>query len=121
MRNFKFSTVFMYTTVLTLLGCQTDTKNPDISEIEQAVSEIKMEYAPDSRVAIFDIETIESEHSIVLNGRTNLPEALATFKEKLKDSNIRYADSIEVLPASDLNGKTQGIITLSAANLRSNP
>lgn len=121
MRNFRFSTVFICTTVLTLLGCQTDTKNAEISEIEQAVSEVKMEYAPDSRVAIFDIESIKSDHSIVLHGRTNLPEALAKFKEKLTNSNIRYTDSIEVLPASDLNGKTQGIITLSAANLRSNP
>lgn len=121
MRNFRVSTLLICASVLTLVGCQTGNNNANISEIEQAFSEVKMEYAPDSRVAIFDIEATELKDTIVLKGMTNLPEALNTFKDKLANSNIIYTDSIAVLPSPQLDGKTQGIIALSAANLRSKP
>lgn len=121
MRNFRVSTLLICASVLTLVGCQTGNNDANILEIEEAFSEVKMEYAPDSRVAIFDIEATELRDNIVLKGMTNLPEALNTFKDKLANSNIRYTDSIAVLPSPQLDGKTQGIIALSAANLRSKP
>src|SRR5690606_32750391 len=69
----------------------------------------------------FDIDATELNDSIVLKGMTNLPKALDSFKSRLESSNITYIDSVAVLPSGELEGKTQGIIALSAANLRSQP
>lgn len=43
-----------------------------------------------------------------------------TFKKELDSQNIKYTDSIEVLPSKKLEGKIYGVINNSVANLRSN-
>src|SRR5690606_29503168 len=121
MRNFRLSTTLICVGILTLVGCQTGNNNEQLSKVETTYSEVKKEYAPDSRVAIFDIEATALKDSVVLNGTTNLPKALNSFKAKLAQDNIAFIDSVAVLPEAELQGKTQGIIALSAANLRGAP
>lgn len=120
-RKFSICGLLYGVLVLTLLGCQSNNNDSRIIKIEQTYSEVKKEYAPDSRVAIFDIDASQLKDSIVLRGMTNLPKALDSFKSRLDGSNITYIDSVAILPSGELEGKTQGIITLSAANLRSQP
>jgi len=121
MKNFNLSTGLIYLGIWILVGCQTNTSHDRISEIEQLTQEVKTQYAPDSRVAIFEVETTASNEYYVLNGSTNIPQALQTLKDKLSALNIAFIDSVSVLPETDLEGKTQGIIGLSAANLRATP
>src|SRR5690606_36703270 len=52
---------------------------------------------------------------------SNLPEAVTVLKEKLNVLNISFIDSVQLLPSNQLNGLTQGIISLSVANLRGQP
>ncbi|WP_417363227.1 C40 family peptidase [Galbibacter sp.] len=121
MKNFRLNTAIICVGILTLVGCQNGSDKAKTSEIEELYTAVKTEYAPDSRVAIFDIETTALNNSFVLKGMTNLPKALSTFKNQLADNDITFVDSVQVLPSSKLDGKTQGIIALSAANLRSKP
>lgn len=121
MRNFKLGIGLIYLGIWVLAGCQTNTDPGKVTEIAQLTQEIKTQYAPDSRVAIFDIEPTASNESYILKGSTNIPQALSTLKEKLSALNIVFIDSVTVLPAAELEGKTQGIIALSAANLRATP
>lgn len=121
-RDFNYRTKVLFLGILTLIiGCQRQDTADEILKIRTAIIEVKEQFAPDSRVAIFDIEANKQNDTIVLKGMTNLPEALQAFKVKLENFQYPYLDSIASLPSDELEGKTQGIIALSAANLRGMP
>lgn len=82
--------------------------------MEPHIEQVKQDYAPDSRVVLFDVE----QKGEVLAGETNHPEAKQALLEKLESEKINYIDSISVLPSEEFRGKT-GVINLSVANLRS--
>ncbi|SFG02519.1 C40 family peptidase [Pontibacter chinhatensis] len=85
--------------------------------MEEHIEAVRQEFAPDKRVALFKIE----QRGNVLAGETNMPEAKQELLGKLKAENIAFVDSIQVLPDAELEGKTYGVITISVANLRSEP
>ncbi|NHF59033.1 C40 family peptidase [Flavobacteriaceae bacterium TP-CH-4] len=89
--------------------------------LEEQISTIKNKFAPDKRVALFQVEAVAREGKYLLKGESNLPEAVSALKKRLSDDNIDFIDSIQLLPSADLEGKTRGLITISVANLRSNP
>ncbi|WP_441000337.1 C40 family peptidase [Fodinibius sp. SL11] len=90
-------------------------------DIKQKISNISQHFAPDSRVALFDVEAKSNNGEWVLKGETNLPEAKNALFDSLSAVNVTTVDSINVLPEDGLEGKTLGIINNSVANLRSRP
>jgi uncharacterized protein YgiM (DUF1202 family) len=103
-----------------LIGCKEDPNRPE-EPIQVKLAEIIAEYAPDKRVALFDVTAIKNTNKYILKGETNLPEAVKALKTRLAADSIAFVDSIQVLPADYLGKKTKAIINISAANLRSNP
>jgi len=109
-------------TTLALLLLNACAGNPSHENLlAEEIHEIKTEFAPDKRVALFDISAVQKGDTILLQGESNLPDAVNAFMEKLNAENIAFIDSVQLLPSSDLEGKTQGVINISVANLRSNP
>lgn len=110
-------------TGLLLVGCNsgTETVVEENSPASAAIDEVRNQYAPDRRVAIFDVESVDTTGTLVLRGESNLPEAVTDLKQRLDAQNITYTDSIQMLPAEDLEGKTEAVIQISVANLRSRP
>ena len=108
-----------YLVLLLIFGCQPEHKE-DV-DIQTFIEEIKNEFAPDKRVALFQVEGKETNGSWTIKGETNLPSAAIELKEKLDKNNIRYIDSLQILPSKELDGKHNGVVTISVANLRSNP
>ncbi|AKD05096.1 C40 family peptidase [Pontibacter korlensis] len=102
-----------------LMACTSgkETATTANAPLEPHIEAVRQEYAPDKRVALFKVE----QHGNVLAGETNMPEAKQELLEKLKAENITYIDSIQVLPNAGLEGKEYGVITISVANLRSEP
>lgn len=98
-------------------------KNDIIKEnaLNDEIYAVKTDYASDKRVALFDVKAIKQKKNYLLKGESNLPEAVAALKDQLKVKNINFVDSIQMLPSEDLNGKIFGLVTISVANLRSNP
>ncbi|MGM1054738.1 MAG: SH3 domain-containing protein [Bacteroidota bacterium] len=94
---------------------------PAVNESEQYIKVIKSEYAPDARVALFDVESTRNNGTYILKGESNLPEAVKDLKQKLKAENISFVDSINMLPSTEMEGNTEGVIKISVANLRSKP
>lgn len=94
---------------------------PAVNESEQHIKAIKSEYAPDGRVALFDVESTNNNGTYILKGESNLPEAVSALKQKLQSQNIRFTDSIKMLPSAEMDGNTEGVIKISVANLRSKP
>ncbi|MBD1260057.1 C40 family peptidase [Maribacter polysiphoniae] len=105
--------------LLVLQGCKED-KVP-INLLQNQIDEIGKEVAPDKRVALFDIKAIKDNDTYILKGESNLPNAIEALKTRLSAENVDYIDSIQLLPTKALEGKTQGVITISVANLRSQP
>lgn len=95
-------------------GCQVDSTDERIDTI---ISDLKIAHAPDKRVALWDIRWVDGS----LSGETNLPEAHEELISQVNSLGIVYTDSIRLLPTSDLEGYTQALVTLSVANIRSEP
>ena len=98
-------------------------KNDVINEnaLNDEISAVKTEYAPDKRVALFNVEAINQKKNYLLKGESNLPDAVAALKDQLKAKDINFIDSIQILPSEDLKGNVFGLVTISVANLRSYP
>lgn len=102
-------------------GNDTTAKAPAVNESEQYIKAIKSEFAPDARVALFDVESTYNNGTYLLKGESNLPEAVRALKQNLKAQNISFLDSIRLLPSAEMEGNTEGVIKISVANLRSKP
>ncbi|MBI5661649.1 MAG: C40 family peptidase [Ignavibacterium album] len=95
--------------------------NPDMEKVKSIVKNVKEKFAPDKRVAVFNIEVEQPEKKIVIKGETNLPEAKQELIRTLDGEAIKYEDKIEVLPSKELGDKIYGVINLSVSNVRTNP
>lgn len=91
------------------------------SEVQNVITEVRTEYAPDKRVALFDIEASNSGEKLILKGDSNIPEAVKSLKTKLASKKIEFVDSIHLLPEGDLKNTPKALVKISVANLRSNP
>ncbi|MBK9012726.1 MAG: C40 family peptidase [Saprospiraceae bacterium] len=100
------------------LGCQ---QNYQLKQAKQIAEELRLEFAPDKRVALFRIDTIGGGKTLEIHGETNLPEAKKSFFEKLKSAEITFVDSLDLLPSSELGGRHFGIVNVSVCNIRSEP
>ncbi|MEO0339434.1 MAG: C40 family peptidase [Bacteroidota bacterium] len=116
--NLLFSSFILMASLL-LTACQPEAISSEINTIETAIAELKADYAPDKRVALWDL-AVKEGNPVVLKGRTNLPEAKKDLDTKLSRLDIAWTDSIRVLPEdSDLGDQVYGIVNLSACNIRS--
>ncbi|MGI9553197.1 MAG: NlpC/P60 family protein [Aurantibacter sp.] len=106
--------------ILFLIGCKEDPNKAE-DPIQVKLVEIKAEYAPDKRVALFDVRAEEEDEKYILKGESNLPEAVKALKTNLVADSIAFIDSIQLLPADYLGKNTMAIINNSVANLRSKP
>ena len=115
--------LFLALTVFSLfVACEeNETAVDEPNEADDVISEVRTEYAPDKRVALLNVETVEKDGGYVLKGQSNLPEAVDELKKRLQAEKIKFTDSIELLPSKDLEGKTFALVKNSVANLRSNP
>ncbi|MBC5992323.1 C40 family peptidase [Pontibacter cellulosilyticus] len=94
------------------------TATPAPSPLTTHVEAVRKQFAPDKRTVLFDVTAKENG---VLSGETIVPEAKAALLSKLQAANLAYTDSITVLPEAELEGKHYGVVTISVANIRSQP
>ncbi|MBJ7882951.1 C40 family peptidase [Gelidibacter salicanalis] len=116
----KISKIGVLFLALTLaMSCATRVENK--THLTKEIEAVKSQYAPDKRVALFDVTAEKRGKVYMLKGESNLPDAVEALKNNLTAAKIDYIDSIQILPASALEGKTLGLVTISVANLRSRP
>lgn len=123
MKNYK-SYFIIPAVLLMIMGCEQEGEKSKKAptEAERIIAQVREEYAPDSRVALFDIEAVSTDEKFILKGESNLKEAVEELKSDLKEAELSFVDSIRILPDdAALEGKTQGVIEISVANLRSEP
>lgn len=110
-KNGFYSILLALVFSISMFACESS----DSSDADRIIEDTRKEFAPDKRVALFDI----SYESNVLSGETNLPEALEILKNRLEESGINYTDEVTVLP--QMEGQDFGVVTISVANIRSQP
>jgi len=110
--------------VLFLCGCTEEksiAQKPSEAKVFASVKELQKKYAPDKRVAIFNIKTYELGNKLIVVGDVEKEEAKKELLNALAVENKEIVDSITILPDEKLGTKTYGIITVSVANMRSEP
>jgi gamma-D-glutamyl-L-lysine dipeptidyl-peptidase len=89
--------------------------------VEEAIAAVRAEYAPDRRVARFDVEASHDDGVIVVTGETTAAAARAAFAHALAARAIAYRDETMVLPDPALGDRTWALANNSVANLRTIP
>lgn len=104
-----------------LLACTAGKNSTQTAPAEDAFSphiwEVKKSFAPDSRTVLFDVKGFNN----VLKGETISIAAKQELITRLQKANLPFIDSLIVLPAADLEGLHHAVVTVSVANLRSEP
>jgi len=75
------------------------------------IEELKVNYAPDKRVALWDI-TFENDS---LKGETNQPLAYQELIEGMEAAEINFINAVNQLPAIALGNQTKALVTISVA------
>ena len=97
-----------------LISCSS---NYNVIKLDSYIEFIQNKYAPDRRVALFDIDYSHNNDVIIVGGETNLKSAKEHLLNILDSLDINYEDNIDLLP----NTKIYGIINNSVGNLRGRP
>jgi cell wall-associated NlpC family hydrolase len=109
----KLRAVFFLWVLGAMISCVQEEKE----KAEAIIDHVENSYAPDRRVAFFDIEWEKGQ----LLGETNIPEALVSLRDSLKEQKIDFQNKVTVLPHESLGDRNFAVVTLSVANLRSQP
>ncbi len=96
-------------------------QKPSDAKVLGPVKELQKKYAPDKRVAVFNVKTYELGNALVVSGEVERKEAKEELMQLLAEEKKEIIDSVIVLPDERLGNKTYGIITVSVANMRSDP
>lgn len=119
MKKTLFHKAFVFIFLAFHMACGSNLKEKDV--LIHEIETIKHTFAPDKRTALFNISILDSPSNLTLTGESNLPHAVDSLRNVLKAKKIQFKDKIIILPTSDLVGKTNAVINVSTANLRSNP
>lgn len=105
--------------ILLIVGCKPTTNDTNL--VQEYIDKIQQEVAPDKRVALFKIQAIKQNKAYLLKGESYLTDAVDKLRKEIQDNDVEIIDSIKILPSASLGEKTNALVTISVANLRSNP
>ncbi|MEW6653568.1 MAG: C40 family peptidase, partial [Bacteroidota bacterium] len=106
------------TALLSITSLAQDNK---IDKVNKMIEIVKQQYAPDKRVAVFQVKAGNIDGLITLTGETNLAEAKEKLLAAVKSAGLKTNNEIKLLPAEELQGKIYGLVNLSVANNRTKP
>lgn len=106
-----------YTLLLVLGSVLFSSVSMMAQDVNAIINKVKKEYAPDSRVAIWNVEVKKTAQGYDLSGKTTLPEAKEALLKELGTQKIKYNDRITVLPDASLK-QQWALVSISVACLR---
>jgi hypothetical protein len=108
--------------LLAIILCTSCNNNSGLVKKVAGVHQIiKTQYAPDKRVAIFDIHFDFSDDKMIASGMTDSKEAYLQLLASLKSMEVAFIDRIRVLPDTIVGNKMFAIARNSVINIRSAP
>ncbi len=119
----KLASLFVLSLFISLFAAASEVGDRIIpAEVAQLSDSLKCVFAPDKRVALFEVDYSFSGKNVMLRGVTTSPEAKAALLNGLAKADYKVMDCLQVLPdEKELEGKTYGILNISVSNLRVEP
>lgn len=115
---FKFSITLVLILLVTLISCK-EVSNNDLTQLKTINDSIKKIYAPDKRVAIYDIHFSLLKDQIKITGETDQEEAIETLIELVEVKGGRIENLVTILPDSSVGEWKHALVNNSVANIRS--
>ena len=92
------------------------------SPLTAAIDSLKTRYAPDSRMAVFDVTCVQQGSIAIVRGEVDNPKAKEDVLNLVHNSlGGQTIDSLKVLPDQQLGEKRYGIVSVSVGNVRTAP
>lgn len=101
-----------------LISCK---NKGELTNLRKITKGLKKEYAPDKRVAIFNIIVTKQKDFITVSGETNLPEAYKKLTDSLASLKLPFQYKTRVLPDTAIGENSYAIARNSVINLRTAP
>jgi hypothetical protein len=96
--------------------------NKDSAAVKAALDSLQQRYAPDDRIAVFDLKLEQRGSTIVVKGDVDNPKAKEESVAAIaKASGTTVLDSVTVLPDPRFGENDFGIVAVSVGNLRTKP
>jgi cell wall-associated NlpC family hydrolase len=112
--------IFLAALLSGLLSCSQPPKST--SPLTVAIDSIKSHYAPDRRMAVFDVACDQQGSIAVVRGEVDNPKAKEDVLNLVHNSlGGQTIDSLRVLPDPQLGDRRYGIVSVSVGNVRTNP
>lgn len=111
----KFS--FLILLSLSIDSCHKEADNNQ--EIEALNNNIRKFYAPDKRVAVYEIDLVSNNGSIEITGESDQAQALDSLRSILKAKGFSFKDNSTLLPDSTVGNTMMAVVNNSVANIRS--
>ena len=111
----------LYLFILILIAACSSNNSLLVTGLEGVTKSIKAQYAPDKRVAIFDVNFDNSDDKIIAYGMTDSKEAYQKLLDSLKSLNVAFINNIRVLPDTLVGNKMYAVARNAVINIRSAP
>jgi hypothetical protein len=110
--------------LLILIAMATGCKQAPVPSkaVNSLIDSIVHMWVPDSRENLCEVDIKKlSDNEILISGETNLPQAKQDILRCLENADIKYRDSLKVLPDPAEIDKPWGLVTVSVCNIKKNP
>ena len=114
----KFSSAVLITLLISIISCK-DAPKDDIAYLQTLNDSIKKVFAPDKRVAIYNITLSAEEDQIKITGETDQLKSVTTLIDLFKSKGITVENLVNILPDSSVGQWKHAIVNNSVANIRS--
>jgi gamma-D-glutamyl-L-lysine dipeptidyl-peptidase len=95
----------------------------DAGAVAALIADVREAFAPDPRMAVFEVEVEVRGDAVALVGATSEPEAAEALHARVAalGSSIRVIDEVVRLPEADPDERVHGVVTSAVAPLLSSP
>ena len=104
--------------MISIISCVEEENTEKYTQINER---IEKQFAPDKRVAIYDIDILSDQNTLRITGETDQIEALNRLKEELEAFNLTIQDEVSLLPDKSIGNHPYAVVNNSVANIRSLP
>lgn len=122
MKIFEKHTIVSFAVLIIISACNTQNKNKaKYDDVVFLLDSVKLVYAPDTRVSLWNISTTDSSGTIYIDGEVDKIKAFNDITEVVVKKYPEVENNVELLPKKDFDQVVTGLINNSVANLRSKP